>query len=206
MQAYTTIKGDGYGELEVKRSRFLGYAKPVHSVEEAEAFISEIKSKHWDARHNVSAYVLKGGIQHSSDDGEPQGTAGRPTLTVILGKEVVDAVVVVTRYFGGVLLGTGGLVRAYSEAASLALENAGIVRMEPYTTLSLTCDYSLYGKLPSLIADFEGVIDDTRFTEDVTLSFSIPEGEVERFRQRLADASSGNCDATPTGCRFVERL
>ena len=130
MSEYKTVTMDTSDEFVEKRSRFIGYIRPVKTEEEAIAFINQIKSKHWDATHNVYAYCLREGqVKRYSDDGEPQGTAGIPTLDVLLKSEVTDVVVVTTRYFGGILLGGGGLVRAYSHAASLALAKAQVVTM-----------------------------------------------------------------------------
>ena len=130
MESYRTVRNEGCGEYEVKRSRFLCYAAPVRSQDEAAAFIAASKQKHWDARHNCSAYILReGGVKRFSDDGEPQGTAGMPILDVLEKSEVTDVCVVITRYFGGILLGAGGLVRAYSHSAALALEAGEIITM-----------------------------------------------------------------------------
>ena len=131
MNTYKTVRGFAFDELVEKRSRFIGYCKPVKTQDEAIAFINEIKSKHWDARHNVYAYVIRDeGISRYSDDNEPQGTAGIPVLDSIRKRGITDCVVVVTRYFGGVLLGAGGLVRAYSAAAKLGIDAAGEMEME----------------------------------------------------------------------------
>lgn len=125
----------------------------MHTVEEANAFIAGIRQRHWDATHNVPAFVLRSGVQRSSDDGEPGGTAGMPVLDVLLKSGVQDVCVVVTRYFGGILLGAGGLVRAYSHACSLALETAGVVTMAPCAAMELTVDYSYYERVNNLLAD-----------------------------------------------------
>lgn len=205
MEPYLTIKTDATDEFEVKRSRFIGYARPVQTPDEAAAFLAEIRSKHWDARHNCSAYVLRSGQQHSSDDGEPQGTAGQPIRTVILGRDLKDCCVVVTRYFGGTLLGTGGLVRAYTQAAVMALDAASIVRMEPNTRCRISCDYTLYGRLPALIASLEGTVDRTDFADKVTLEFLLPTPVLPVFEQRLSDASSGQCGMETLEELYVEK-
>ena len=145
-EALTTLGKRGTFEFTEKKSVFIGYAAPVSSEAEALAFVAEIKAKHSDARHNVSAYVV-GGACHASDDGEPQGTGGVPVLDVIRKSGIDNAAVVVTRYFGGILLGAGGLVRAYTRAAKEACEQAGIVRYEGYTQISFSCDYGLYDKI-----------------------------------------------------------
>ncbi len=192
MTEYKTVKTAASDEFIEKRSRFISFVKPVTSPDEAAAFIAEIKSKHWDATHNVYAYVLRDGqTRRYSDDGEPQGTAGVPALDVLLKEDVTDCAVVVTRYFGGVLLGTGGLVRAYSHAAKLALTAGGIITMRPCNVLRLSADYGLYGRLSSLIPECGGVVGDTRFADDVTLTFKIPAQSTEAFEKKLTDFSFG---------------
>ena len=132
MKEYKTVEFESKDEFVEKKSRFIGYVKPVKTQEEATNFINSIKSKHWDATHNVSAFVLReNNIQRSSDDGEPSGTAGVPTLDVLLKENLVDVCVVVTRYFGGTLLGAGGLIRAYSHSSKIAVEAGHIITMAP---------------------------------------------------------------------------
>ena len=190
--SYFTIENSASDEFTEKRSRFIGYAKPVKTAEEAVSFIEEIKSKHWDAKHNVYAYVLReNNIQRYSDDGEPQGTAGVPTLDVLLKQDVTDCVVVVTRYFGGILLGGGGLVRAYSHAATLALQAANVIEMKSFNLCETILDYNLYGRMPALIAQFGGKVVDTSFEDNVKLTFQIPEDEFESFSKSFTDLSLG---------------
>ena len=138
-------------EFIEQRSKFIGYVKPVQNEQQALDFINEKRQKHWDATHNVYAYVLRdGNIQRYSDDGEPHGTAGVPTLDVIVKSGVTDVVVVVTRYFGGILLGAGGLVRAYTKGAKIALEAGNIITMESCHIAVLQCDYNQYGKISEI--------------------------------------------------------
>ena len=197
---YTTIKQSAQAEFVEKRSRFIGYAVPVSEEEQATAFIAEIRSKHWDATHNVYAYSIReGGLCRYSDDGEPSGTAGMPTLSVLTKGNITDAVVVVTRYFGGVLLGTGGLVRAYSHAAALAVEAAGIVTMRSFAVMRIECDYTAYGRVASLIPECGGYIIDTAFTDRVEVSFRIIPETVGSFEKKLADATAGKAILTQTG-------
>ena len=145
---YKTVAREASDEFVEKRSRFIGYVKPVKTEEEAVAFINQKRSEHWDARHNVYAYSLReGNIKRYSDDGEPSGTAGMPVLDVIVKNEIYDVCVVVTRYFGGVLLGTGGLVRAYSQGSKIALESGGIVLMQSCSLCGVSCSYNRYGKV-----------------------------------------------------------
>ena len=206
MNTYKTVRQFASDELVEKRSRFIGYCKPVSTQDEAIAFINEIKSKHWDARHNVYAYVIRSeGVSRYSDDGEPQGTAGIPVLDVIRKRGVTDCVIVVTRYFGGVLLGAGGLVRAYSAAAKLAVDASGEREMIVCSVCSLSCSYTMYGKLPSMIASFGGSIDDSSFTDDVHLVFHLPEENLAAFNKALSEESSGKLQATEEEKQFFEK-
>ena len=203
MAEYRTIAQAAQDEFVEKRSRFIGYARPVQTEEEAQAFIAEMKSRHWDATHNVYAYILReGNIQRYSDDGEPQGTAGIPTLDVLQKSHVTDVAVVVTRYFGGILLGGGGLVRAYSHGASIALKAAGIITMKECSLLMLSCDYSRYGRVSSLIPECGGIIDDTDFAGDVTLSFHMAPELMGSFARKLADATKGQVTFEECGSQY----
>lgn len=201
--SYKTIEKEAQDEFTEQRSRFIGYVRPVKTEKEALAFIEEKKKQHWDAKHNVYAYVLReGGIQRYSDDGEPHGTAGVPTLDVMIKSGVTDAVVVVTRYFGGILLGAGGLVRAYTRGAKIALEAGGIVEMKNCHVCTVNCRYDQYGRLSGLIPSCGGVIDDTDFGENVTITFHIsPEDHGSLVRQ-LADATGGSIEPEITDESF----
>lgn len=191
MTEYKTLQRAAEAVFVEKKSRFIGAAAPVQTVEEAQAFLQDIRRRHFDARHHVSAYVLRGGVQHCSDDGEPQGTAGVPTLNVLLKAGLSDAVVVVTRYFGGVLLGTGGLVRAYSHTAALAVEAAGIAVMRPCLTLSLRCTYAQYGRVAALLPEMGAFLDGEDFSDAVEISFHLPGEKRDALQKALADATSG---------------
>ncbi len=192
VKPYKTLGQYAAEEYIVKKSRFIGYAKPVKTEQEAQDFIAEISKKHWDATHNVYAYSLReGGIKRFSDDGEPQGTAGMPVLNVLIQEDVTDCVVVVTRYFGGVLLGGGGLVRAYSHTAKLGVDGAGIITLVPWYVCSVKCDYTYYGKVENLVRDMEGVVDDTVFAENVTVNFRIEKGLETAFDKKLKDLTNG---------------
>ena len=189
---YKTVRNEACDEFTEKRSRFIGYCKPVTTEQEATDFINEKRSKHWDARHNVYAYSLRdGNIKRYSDDGEPSGTAGMPVLDVILKNEVYDVCVVVTRYFGGVLLGTGGLVRASSQAAKLALEAGGVVVMENCAVCSLECTYNQYGKVSSLVQELSSGLDGTEYGSGVVLKFHIKPDMLPALQKKLADATAG---------------
>ena len=194
MPSYKTVKKRAHDEFTEKRSRFIGYVCPVQTVEEANGFISEIKQKHWDAKHNVYAYILRdGNIKKYSDDGEPQGTAGMPALNVLQKEGLTDCVLVVTRYFGGILLGGGGLVRAYSHAAKLAVDAGGTVTRAECSIVKIRCDYTFYGRLASLIPEQGGIVEDTAFEDAVTVKMRIPQELEPAFEARLVDLSNGTC-------------
>ena len=196
MQEYLTLGKENNDEFVVKHSRFIGYAKPVQTQDDAVAFINEIKAKHWDAKHNVYAYILRDGqIKRYSDDGEPQGTAGIPVLDVLQKEGLTDCVVVVTRYFGGILLGGGGLVRAYSHAAKLAVDAGGVIKMSLCVRAECECDYGFYGKLASLIPECGGTVENSDFTDIVKVTFTIPKNLFDPFCAKLVDVSFGKVEA-----------
>ena len=200
MNEYRTLKSEASDAFVERKSRFIVYAKPVCTQQEAVDFIEAIKSRHWDATHNVYAYALREGqIRRYSDDGEPQGTAGIPALNVLLQEGLTDCVVVCTRYFGGILLGTGGLVRAYGATAKIAVEKAGIVTMSLCAAGELICDYTLYGKLQPLLLREGAVLTDTVFEDAVTLRFSIPCERFDHLNAQVVDASFGKCSCRKTG-------
>lgn len=191
MDIYKTIIGNAESEFTEKHSRFLGYARHTETEEEAVAFIDEIRSLNSDARHNIYAYVLNEDHRSRfSDDGEPHGTAGKPALDIINGLELKDVTVVVTRYFGGILLGTGGLVRAYSKAVKDALLASEMVMMVPGDVISARCDYNLYDRFERILKDFDAEIVASEFTDSVNIEFSIPETETERFLETVNDKLS----------------
>lgn len=199
-QVYVTIGKEGVGTLVEKKSEFIGYAAHVENEQEALEFISKIKHRHSDARHNVYAYVLKkNNIMRYSDDGEPQGTAGMPVLDVIRKTGFTDAVIVVTRYFGGILLGTGGLVRAYSAAAKLAVEDAGILEYELFDSLEFECEYHLYPRIQNELTKIPVKINSTDFGERVSISVAMPTEFTEGFSQRLSEISAGKIKVAKIG-------
>ena len=201
--SYKTIEKAGHNEFVEQRSRFIGYSKPVASEKEALEFINEKRRIHWDAKHNVYAYVLRDGqVKRYSDDGEPHGTAGVPVLDVILKSGVTDTAVVVTRYFGGILLGTGGLVRAYTHGAKIALESGRIITMQSCYNAVLKCDYNRYGKISGLISSNGGVTDNTDFSDIVVIEYHIPKQGFELFQKQLADAMCGEVTTEIVGERF----
>lgn len=200
---YKTVKQENSSEFVEKRSRFIGYCKPVTTEQEAVDFINSKRSEHWNATHNVYAYSLReGNIKRYSDDGEPSGTAGMPMLDVITKNEIYDVCIVVTRYFGGVLLGTGGLVRAYSQGAKVALEAGEVVLMQSCLMCELQCSYNQYGKVSSLIMEIGAEIDDTVFEADVVIKFHIKPEELDRLNKQLADATSGEVQAVSDGEKY----
>ena len=190
-ELYTTIKGTGKAEYEEKRSVFIGHA--IHVTEEAEAaaYVKEIKARYHDARHNVYAYALRSGPIKYSDDGEPQGSAGLPVLDCIRKAGVEDACVVVTRYFGGILLGTGGLLRAYTKAAVAALDAAKIVTYDQYSEFCLRCSYSDYQRIAFELARVEAVIDNIEYAEDVAVNFAVKTTAAEMVSARIYELCGG---------------
>ena len=203
---FTTVRQEAHVEFEEKKSIFIGHAIRTDTEEEAQAFVKQLKKEYQDATHNVFAYLMRGEIvARYSDDGEPQGTAGMPVLDVIRKSGVRNVCVVVTRYFGGTLLGAGGLVRAYSHAASLAIEAAGIITYEPYTELELRCGYSEYQKYNVLLAAANAVIDSTEFEADVCVRFAIKTAEKEALIQKIVETSYGKDLPREVGERFDYR-
>ncbi len=203
---YTTLEGEGEAEFVEKKSVFIGHAAPVKTEEEAQAYVKKYKNAYMDARHNVWAYLMKGEIvARYSDDGEPQGTAGVPVLDTIRKSGVTDAVVVVTRYFGGILLGAGGLVRAYSHTAKLALEAAHVITYERYTELELNCSYSDYQRYLAELPRFGAVVDDTQFADRVTLRFAVKDCVTEGLFRFIQELSGGRDQASVLGYRFDYR-
>ena len=203
---YTTLASEASGELTEKKSVFIGYARPVKSEKEAIDFIAKIRKKHADARHNVYAYQLNGGgTARYSDDGEPQGTAGVPVLDVIKKSGADDCVVVVTRYFGGILLGTGGLVRAYSAAAKLAIDAAEVVTYESFTEFTIKCGYSEYQKLEAELPKYGIKADSVDFGGEVTLRLAVKAVRFDEFSARVAEMFAGRIKPEVTGERFDYR-
>ncbi len=190
--SYLTLKNPSQSEYVEKRSKFLGVAFPCETEEEALSRLEEIKSRHHDARHNCFAFVVEEGrLSRFSDDGEPHGTAGKPILEVINGKGLVNVGVVVTRYFGGVLLGTGGLVRAYTAACKEALEKGETVEMVPCTRFSVVCDYTDHSRLVKLLENSGVAVANTEFTHKVTLLFDIKDQDIPEFSKSLTESFCG---------------
>ena len=190
---YKTVYAGGEGEIIEKKSRFIATVWPVESEEEALAFIEEMRKKYWDARHNC--YVYSVGMNREatrcSDDGEPSGTAGRPMLDVILGQDIYNVAVVVTRYFGGVLLGTGGLVRAYSSAVQTGLTASTVITKKLGISLRVETDYSGIGKIQYIAGENGLPILDSEYTDKVILHLLVPEDQVQQVEKRITEGTSG---------------
>lgn len=206
MDTYKTIIEDNVTQFTEKHSRFIGYVSHTKTDDEAVAFIDKIRSLHSDARHNVYAYVLnEDNRMRYSDDGEPHGTAGKPILDIINGFELKDVTVVVTRYFGGVLLGTGGLVRAYSKAAKDTLDTAQKYLMVPGTTYSVVLDYSKLSVFEKLLERFEAGDIITTFEENVRVEFSISNTKCNDFLAELKETFASSLEAQPIGSNFAKQ-
>ena len=198
LEQYKTVYQGGTGEIVEKKSRFIATVRPVKTEEEAMLFIEEMKKKYWDARHNCSAWVIgeRRESMRCSDDGEPQGTAGKPMLDVLLGEELYNTAVVVTRYFGGTLLGTGGLVRAYSKAVQEGLAASRVIIKRHGILTEVGTDYNGVGKLQYLFAQSDIPIMDSVYAEDVRLQVLVPAAEAERVKKAVTEATSARASVT----------
>lgn len=206
MTEYIVPYQDAESEFTEKRSRFITHLYKVETEAEARARIEEMKKKYYDARHNCWCYLLQeGGVVRYSDDGEPQGTAGMPMLDVLRRENLTNVLCVVTRYFGGVLLGTGGLVRAYTKSTQLALENAGINEVNRYAVVLITCPYSLLGTVQNLLPEHNCIVEETDYAADVTLTATLPEDSTAALEQALRDATSANADMEIMDTQFMGR-
>ena len=194
MDEYLVPSGFGEDEFIEKKSRFIGRVWCVETEEEALARIQEMKKQHYDASHNCWAYVIRDGAMRFSDDGEPGGTAGNPMMQVLQREELYNVVCVVTRYFGGVLLGAGGLVRAYTKGAKIAIDAAGKSIKRVWTVLYVPCPYTFYERVKLEVEAFGGIIRDTQFGADVELEILVAEGETEAFLERLTDMTAGTVE------------
>ena len=199
MGSFLTVIGENSATYEEKRSKFIATVRHCETEADAAAFIDEMRTKYWDARHNCFAYSVDDGrLARFSDDGEPHGTAGKPILDVILGNDIKNVAIVVTRYFGGVLLGTGGLVRAYSTSSKDALLSSEIAEMIPCTTFNIACEYSDHQKLEYLIIGQNGVIENTTFTDKVSIEVVFRDSEAQAFLEKLCEQFSARIEAVET--------
>lgn len=196
-EAYRTVYQGGEAEITEKKSRFIATVRAVHSEEEAAAFVAEMKKKYWNARHNCFAFAAGEGqdeVLRFSDDGEPQGTAGKPILDVITGQKLHNTAVVVTRYFGGILLGTGGLVRAYQAAARAGIEASTVMERKCGLRMEITTDYNGYGRLQYLMGEQGIHILDSLFTDKVKMEILVPEGQEQDLIKAVMDGTSGKAE------------
>lgn len=192
LPSYYTVKKSGSKEVIIQKSRFIGYVRRVETEEAAQEFIQEIKKKHYDATHNCSAYMIgeNDQIQKANDDGEPGGTAGVPMLEVLKRQHLKDTAVVVTRYFGGIKLGAGGLIRAYGNTTSQAIKATGIVRRQLMQGISVAVDYTQIGKLENELRNSDHIVDSIDYKENVTFFVYVKNGEEENFRKWIIDLTS----------------
>lgn len=196
--SYQAIYREGRGEITEKKSRFIATIVPVETEEEALSFIADMKKKYWDARHNCYAYVIgsRQELQRCSDDGEPNGTAGRPMLEVLLREGIHNAAVVVTRYFGGVLLGTGGLVRAYQKAVQEGLADSTIVTKRAGMLGTITTDYNGVGKIQYILGQNEVAVADSLYKENVEMQIVVPLEQKQRIEKELSEGTGGKAVIT----------
>ncbi|MBQ3918621.1 MAG: YigZ family protein [Oscillospiraceae bacterium] len=194
---YRTVSGISTGEYEDRRSQFIGQLCHADTEEEALAFIAKVRSENRKARHNVYAYILRdGNISRYTDDGEPSGTAGVPVLEILRHEGLVDVCIVVTRYFGGILLGTGGLVRAYTQAAKLAVESAAVMDMQQCSEMDITCDYTYYGILQGVFTEYAVKTVSSDFADAVRLVLLCPEERAADFTAAVTETTNGRVTAT----------
>lgn len=202
---YKTVNAFGEDEYTIDKSTFIGYSKPIESEEEALEFVNDIKTKHHDATHNTYAYVVGENsiVQRFSDDGEPSGTAGVPILEVLKKEDMRNTVVVVTRYFGGIKLGAGGLIRAYTRGAKIAIDAGLIVKRTLHTEIKIRLDYTLYGALENFLLINRYIVDDTIYDEAVNIFVAVRYDEKDDFIDKIIDLTSDNVEVTDIGERYI---
>ncbi|WP_407271066.1 YigZ family protein [Radiobacillus sp. PE A8.2] len=206
LKSYYTVNREGSDEVTIQKSRFIGYVKRVETEEEAQVFINRIKKKHHDANHNCSAYIIgeNDEYQKANDDGEPSGTAGVPILEVLKKKHLKDTAIVITRYFGGVKLGAGGLIRAYSSTTSQAIATTGIVKRHLVTGFSIIADYTLLGKLENAIRNTSYILDQIDYLDKVDLRVYVGSEEIDEFYSWIIDLTNDQVSITGKDTRYVE--
>ena len=202
MDEYLVPTGFGEDEFTEKKSRFIGRVWPVETEEEALACIQAMKKQHYDATHNCWAYVIKDGPMRFSDDGEPGGTAGNPMMQVLQRENIYNVCCVVTRYFGGILLGAGGLVRAYTKGAKIAVDAAGKSMKRVWSVLYIPCPYTYYERMKLEVAAFGGIIRDTQFGSEVELEILVAQADAQPFLDRITDMTSGTVEGLETGLEY----
>ena len=202
MDEYLVPTGYGEDEFIEKRSRFIGHIFPVETEEEALEKIQQLKKKYYDATHNCWAYVIRGGAMRFSDDGEPGGTAGNPMMQVLQREGLNNVVCIVTRYFGGVLLGAGGLVRAYTKGAKIAIDAAGKSMKRIWTVLYLPCPYTYYERVKLEIAAFDGILRDTQFGAEVEMEILLAAAKTQLFLDRITDMTAGTVEGMEIGQEY----
>lgn len=203
---YRTVQGYGQKEIEINKSRFIAYVDQIDTEESAVAFVEQIKKKHWNATHNCSAYVIGEHDQHqkADDDGEPSGTAGKPILEIIKKLGLKNTVVVVTRYFGGIKLGAGGLIRAYGKSASAGIKETGMIERQGHTRIGAEVDYTFLGMLENQLRVQGYLIDDKEFTDKITLIVLEKLGQEEVLKQKIIDWTAGQVKFTHRGEVYVD--
>lgn len=204
-KCYKTLYKYGEDEVIINKSRFIGYAKPVETEEEALDFIEKISTKHRDATHNVYAYVIgeTSNIQRFSDDGEPSGTAGIPALEVLKKEDLRNTVVVVTRYFGGIKLGGGGLIRAYTRSAKIGIDAAVVVDMVEHTKVKIRVDYTTYGRIENFLMTEGYIVDDTVYDDAVNIYVLIKYDQLDKFEALIRDLSSGTAEISRLDEQYI---
>jgi uncharacterized YigZ family protein len=202
LDEYLVPTAFGQDEFVEKKSRFIGRVWPVETEEEALARIAEMKKQHYDATHNCWAYVIKDGPMRFSDDGEPGGTAGNPMMQVLQRENLNNVCCVVTRYFGGILLGAGGLVRAYTKGAKIAVDAAGKSMKRVWSVLYVPCPYTFYERVKLEVAAFDGIIRDTQFGAEVELEILVAQGRMQEFLGRITDMTAGTVEGMETGLEY----
>jgi len=203
---YYTIKCDGLHEIIIQKSRFIGYVTRVHDEEEAQQFIQRIKKKHHDATHNCSAYIIGDNdeIQKANDDGEPSGTAGVPMLEVLKKLQLKNTAVVVTRYFGGIKLGAGGLIRAYGSTTSETIKQVGIVERQLMQGMSLTFEYPLLGKIENELRNSEYIIDHIEYVEHIIMNVFVHINQIQQFKDFIVNLSNDQVDMKDIEQKYIE--
>jgi uncharacterized YigZ family protein len=206
LPSYFTVKGYGENEIEIQKSRFIAYIDRVETEEEAQEFIQSIKKKHWNATHNCSAYLIgeNDQIQKANDDGEPSGTAGVPILEVLKKKYLKDTVVVITRYFGGIKLGAGGLIRAYGKATSEGLAATGLVERKLMRIMHTTIDYTWLGKIENELRSSVYQLKEIHYLDKVEIETFVEEAQTEAFKEWMVEMTSGQCDLREGEMRYLE--